>query len=98
LKTLQEISGDYSFNQQVMVAILEINFAEVEFERDGDHSYYSFIRYLLEKKSFSDEVQMCICRVIILLFSDNDQTKKNAFINEESKKISAQQVVKPLIK
>ncbi|CAI2382085.1 unnamed protein product [Moneuplotes crassus] len=97
LKTLREVSGDYTFNEQVMSAILETNYAELVFEKEGDTSFYSFIRFLLETTYFSDEVQMCICRVIIKLFSENDPKKMGAFIQDESKRISAQQVVKPLI-
>lgn len=97
LKTLQEVSGDYAFNEQVMVSILELQFAELEFEKDGDYSFYGFVRFLLNNKNFSEDVQMWVCRVIILLFNDKDKKKAKALTHEESKNISAQQVVQPLI-
>jgi hypothetical protein len=98
LKTMQESTDDFLFNEQVLIAILEENFAEAEFEKESDHLYYSFIRNLLERTN-SEEIKMCVCRVIIKLFNENDSdsSKVKAFSHDESKKISAQQVVDPIV-
>jgi len=76
---------------------IECNYASIEFKKDGDHSYYSFLKYLLEKKKSSEDIKMCICRVLILLFGDVENGKPKSIAQEESDKISAQQVVQSLI-
>lgn len=91
-----EISGTYLFNEQVMVVLLEYGYAEKELEKSSDSSYYAFIRYLLEKNE-SEDIKMCICRVLIRLFNENEKEKIGAFLQEESKRISAQQVVHPIV-
>jgi hypothetical protein len=96
LRLFESLNKSYVYNEQVMIVILELGLAEKELERNGEVSYYQDIRSLLEH-TFSEDIRMSICRVIIKIFNDSDQDKGVGLVANEAKLISAQQVVDPVL-
>ena len=56
-----EDEGEYTFNEQVMVAIIEYGLAQKALESQSEMAYHSFIEYILSRTS-SEELKMWICR------------------------------------
>ena len=56
-----EDDGEYTFNEQVMVSIIEYGLAQKVLEAQSEMAYHSFIEYILSRIS-SEELKMCIWR------------------------------------